>query len=260
MKIYLAKLQNGEYIQFLNDVLVLVQESPLVKEDLKTNIKHLSTQVTKLEGVFKIRGHVLTAKIKEADAKRDQAFIGLKNVVKGYQSHNNAELVDQANQIMHLFRRYGLNVSTLNYQAETENLKVLIKELNALEAKHAMLTNLGIKTWVEDLNALNESFNELYLERTTSKAKFGIQSVTASRKETDRLYNELITLLDAITLTKESRNKPVDDYKQTKQNLDELSKQYMDMVSLRKSRNQEDDLGEYDENSGEEPDDLNGEE
>jgi len=260
MKIYLKALHNGEYIQFLNDALVFVQKSPIVKEALKTNIEQLSTQVLKLEDAFKVRGHVLTSKIKEADAKRDQSFIGMKNVVKGYQNHNNQELVDQANQVMHLFKKYGLNVSNLNYQAETENLKLLIKELAVVEVEYSVLTNLGIKTWVEDLKVLNELFNELYLERTTSLASLGTLSVSAFRKETDVFYNELVTLLEAIRLTEKSRNHPVEDYEEAQQNLNKLTEQYMSIINLRKSRAQEDSLGEEGPDLNNEQDNLEGEE
>lgn len=249
MKIQLDRFRNGEYIQFLKDVLVLSKEHSLVRQDLRTNIEKLSNQVEKLERVFKVRGHVLTSKIREADVKRDQVFIGLKNVVKGNLNHFDDVRVEHANQVMHLISRYGVNVTNLNYQAETENLDVLIKALGVLETEQGILTNLGIMNWVEELMVLNDSFNELYILRTTSKAETGVQSVRLFRKETDGMYHQLIALLDAIILTKNAKNKPVDLYVQTKQNLDELSKQYIDMVLLRKSRTQEESSDEEDTSS-----------
>lgn len=239
MNIQLDKLHNGEYIKFLKNVIILTQEKSLVKEDLKTIINHLSVQVDKLDQVLELKGHTLTVKIKEADTKRDQAFNGLKGIVKSYLNHYNATTVDQAKQVMHLIQRFGVKVSKLNYQKETEYIDVLVSELNKLEAEQGLLTNLGIIDWTQELNALNKTFDELYLSRTISIAEKGIQSVTSLRIESDETYRQLKKVLKAIIVLKTFKNEPMEAYEVTKQNLDELAKGYTSIIRLRKAKAKE---------------------
>lgn len=69
-KIRLQHLRNGEYIQYLNDVLTVIKANNKIYTPLKTYIDPLQNQVIKLEQVFKFRGHALIVKIREADQKR----------------------------------------------------------------------------------------------------------------------------------------------------------------------------------------------
>ena len=244
MKIQLKSLHNGEYINFLKNVIILTQERPSVKKDLKTITDQLSTQVDKLDQVLELKGHALTEKIREADNKRDQAFNGLKQMTKAYLDHFDPTTVDHAKQVIHVIERFGIKIYKLNYQKETEYIEVLVSELEKLETTQGSLTSLGILNWVQELKALNSAFNELYLSRTTSIAEMGIHSVTSFRKETDEIYHQLIEVLTATIVFKTFKNQLVEDYKVVKQNLDELAKEHMDVIRLRQARAQDDSSDE----------------
>lgn len=238
MNIQLEKLHNGEYINFLKNVIVLTQEKPSVKRDLKRIINQLSIQVSKLDQVLEVRGHALTVKIKEADQKRDLAFNGLKGMVKSYLNHYNPTKVEHARQVIDLIQRFGLGLSRLNYQKETQYINTLVRELEQLETEQGILTNLGVLNWVQELKTLNHVFDELYLSRTTSIAEAGIHSVTSFRKETDKIYRQLKKIIYVMIEYKTFKNQPLKGYLVTKQNLDELAKEYTDIIRLRKARAQ----------------------
>lgn len=233
-KIKLKELKNGAYIQFLNDVLSIVKSEDSVKKSLEDFIVPLSVQVLKLERVYEVRGHELTIKIQEADKKRDQTFNGLKGIVKGYLKHHDSILVDHAKQVMFLIERYGMDISSLTYQIETENIKLLVDELMILENEQGALSHLGITSWVTDLNAFNNVFNTLYLRRNKDYATEGFTSVTAGRKETDAIYYKLIQLLDACILTK----KGAFAYVEVRTRIQVLSKTYNEGLYLRKGKSE----------------------
>lgn len=201
-KIRLKKLKNGAYIQFLNDVLTIVQSETLVKKTLEDRIIPLSAQVTKLERVYEVRGHELTVKIQDADKKRDSTFDGLKGIVKAYLKHHDSNLKAYAKQVMLLIGRYGMDMSNQTYQVETESIKLLVEQLRTLESNQGILSHLCILSWVNDLDTFNNDFNTLYLERNEGYARLGLSSVSSGRKETDVLYYKLIEYIEACIVIK----------------------------------------------------------
>lgn len=230
--IKLIQLRNGEYIQFLNSVLNIISADKQVKDGLRYNRIRLGNQVAKLEEVYLIMGNDLTAKIREADKKRDVTYLGLKEIIKGCLKHFDPILKSKAEIAMHVLKRYNLNVDELSYQTETENLKLLIDALYDLESKDKVLTSLNIIEWVDQLKVYNEGFNKLYLKRNTSYAKIGLTSVSAGRKETDKLYRDLIKVLDAtIILRKKSFR-----YQKVRNQINTLITSYNDTIVKRKAQ------------------------
>lgn len=232
-RIKLQELKNGEYIQFFNDVLTIVKAEDSVKKNLEDYFIPLSIQVLKLEKAFKIHGNQLTAKIEEVDEKRDSAYIGLKGFVKGCLKHIDPILQSYAEDVMHVLLKYGLNIAKLNYQAETENLKLLVNELYTLESEKGILTQLGIIQWVNELKMYNEEFSTLYLKRNDSYAEIGLTSVTAGRNDANKLYSKMIELLDALIITK----KDAFLFLVTRNKINALSHSYNEVISTRKGRN-----------------------
>lgn len=91
---------------------------------------------------------------------------------------------------------------------------------------------MGITRWITDLNTFNTAFNSLYLERNASYAEMGLTSVYMRRKDTDVLYNHMMKILDAHILIQEDSMA----FKDVRAEINVLSKQYNDVLFLRKAR------------------------
>ena len=193
-------------------------------------------KIVKLERVFKIRGHELTIKIAEADHRRDRAFKGFKNIIKGCLYHDDLRIVGYAEMVTAVLEKYGFNITSLGYMSETAYVDGVIKDLEELESSESVLTKLGIKLWIDNLKQFNQEFDRLYLERVISKAHTKLTSVSVGRKETDKVFRKMIRLLEAIIVVKEAKGEDVQLFIKVINRIDELTYKYYRLLRLRKAR------------------------
>jgi hypothetical protein len=220
-KVGTSKLHGEEHFQFIKEFINEAEaaEVPALVPNRFEELLELHNLEDEL--LETVRKSPLTEKIEKADSERDSVFFGLKDVVKGMQSHYNPRTREAATNLMIVFNTYG-NVSHKNYAEETGLLYNFIQEMRDNHAQE--LTTLKVDDWIEKLDEINQTFSDLIMERTRKageKPKIPMKEIKA---RIDACYGDIVRCLEAQTILASDHklepffntiNSNVDRYKNT---------------------------------------------
>ncbi|MGB0870495.1 MAG: DUF6261 family protein [Flavobacteriales bacterium] len=232
-KIKHRKLRNSEYIQFLNDFAILCEQNTSIKEALAFALLPFIAKLAELKASSETKTNALTTQLIGLDDERDDLFVDFKGIVKHQRRHWKSSVSGAANVVYDTIIKHIPNISSLNYQAETERLETLITMLNRLESEQNVLTILKVTGWVEKLNELNTAFNSLYIERTTTDSASKKESVSNLRLESINLYEEVVSLFMGIMVYKRSINEDISDWNIVLNSINLHIDKYNDIDTLR---------------------------
>jgi chemotaxis response regulator CheB len=137
----------------------------------------------------------------DGDHERDTILIGIKDSVKAASRHFDANVQQAARRLKIVLDTYDSPqpLITLPYDAETAAVNNLLQEF---EGKYAAdVQTAGLTAWVEELRNRNRAFEMLaaaYTEQQAEKPPFNPKEV---RRETDRAYRDIVTVISAWMLT-----------------------------------------------------------
>ena len=155
-----------EFLQFIGNVLMIVNQHHPDKLKLKTLCHALSLPYEKLQESYKQNpvGDI-TPQLASLDERRDRAVICLHKVSKGYAHHEDEKKVAASKLITACMAKYGSKLYQLNYSAETATLKNLIRDLQTNAACMAALQELHLAEVVEVMHQANTEFEALFVQR-----------------------------------------------------------------------------------------------
>ncbi len=169
MLIKSTNLKNAHLMDF-SEVMSLVA-SFLEKEDLDalklTNVsKEFNDALHALEGALtQARKTGITDSLLEADKLRDDVFTGLNLTLRGMTHFPDHAIADTAAAITIVVEKYGKGIKKLPQREETAVLTNLIQDLKSDDHKTQVET-VSLTAWVEELEKANNTFEQLYTERT----------------------------------------------------------------------------------------------
>ena len=233
--IKLTQLRNDEFIQFIRDLLKII-------ETLGTNALQLLIQFSKLletiaeaEKVYlQTRGSELTKKISEADTLRDNDISGIKLIAEAYTYHFDAAKVEAAELILSHIKKYGGNIAKMNYQAETTALNDFADHTENDSKLSAAIDLLGLREWLTTLKSNNIAFNELYMMRIDEQAGKPNGNLRELRAQSVEDYKELIK-----HLTAHATISPSDLYTKAINMINELIDKYNSLRRKRKDKGED---------------------
>ena len=204
--ISLSRMKNEVHVQFNESINSLI---------LKTGIEALEIEPfyalyrksldNELEALDFIRKSELTAQISEQDRVRDAIFRGFSDTVKGFRNHFDDEVRYYANILWNVFLHYG-NIAQKPLDAETAAINDFLRELQRADCAEA-IEQLRMNDWIEKMNAENEKFHKLMMERyneAAGKTTFRMKSV---RLETDNYYRSIMSWIEnRVTIGKMNRD------------------------------------------------------
>lgn len=194
--INLRNLRNSEFVQFINDLLAIVQkhDPPTIK--IETPYQSLNESQATLSLIFNQKqGSAITEDISLADGRRDTAFVGISLAVNAY-TYNFDEGVRLAAQLLSESLQKYTGTADLNYSAETSVLINLLTNWRSDSELISAIDTLGLRAWINELEVANTTFNDLFLARITESAESPTVKVKEVREEVLANYK---TLLEHIT-------------------------------------------------------------
>lgn len=195
---YLTRYRNGEYLQYIKDVLDLVNKQDVDVLELTQQRNELTTNVNTIDATYQQSlGSALTQEIIDLDTRRDNAMIGIRAVASGFLYHYNTATKKQAQDIINTISIYGSDITRKNYQEETAVLNSLIKDLETKEEVTVAIAALSLNDWLAELKAANEAFTGKYLERVEETAANPSTSIIELRALTSIAYKNLISHIEA---------------------------------------------------------------
>ncbi|TCP25201.1 hypothetical protein EV195_104234 [Tenacibaculum skagerrakense] len=228
---YVTRYRNGEYLQYMKDVLELVNKQDVDTLLLTNQRNALTGIVSQIDNAFQQSlGSSLTQGIIELDDRRDKAFMGFKSVINGFSYHYDAAKKVHALNALSAIEKYGKDITRKSYQEETAIISSLITDFESQPELVTAVTELSLTDWLTELKTANIAFASKYLERVGDTAANPLANLVELRSQATVAYRVLISHIQAhqVLNTNAAYSIIIDE-------IDVLTKQYNLVVDNRTS-------------------------
>ncbi|MCH2034649.1 MAG: DUF6261 family protein [Tenacibaculum sp.] len=230
---YVTRYRNGEYLQYMKDVLELVNKQDVDTLLLTNQRNALASIVSQIDSAFQQSlGSALTQGIIELDDRRDKAFMGFKSVINGFTYHFDTAKQVHAQNALLAIDNYGKDITRKSYQEETAIVSSLVNDFESQPELITAVTELNLTDWLNELKIANTAFASKYLERVGETAANPLANLVELRSQATIAYRILISHIQAhqVLNTNAAYSIIIDE-------VDVLTKQYNLVVDNRTSSN-----------------------
>ena len=222
--------RNGEYLQFMKNVLTIYQKFDLDALHLTSRVQVLTDSTASMNEVFmSITAHELTPELQLLDQRRDKALIGIRLYLDCMTYKEEDTVVKAAQLLQANYFSHGDRIEKLSYQQETAVTEALLNDWATNPSLVAAQTTINITDWVALLTELNTQFNQLYVNRAQTTLKPG--QIEEKRTQMRTAYDELA--LDTMSYARIAEDKT--SYLEIIDDLNGLIGDYNQSVTLRLS-------------------------
>lgn len=201
----LKNLRNDEYFQIMKNTTSLVETNGAVVLNVVAQNDALIQKTIEYDVLFKrSTASEITQEIFDIDVRRDNAVIGISNVVNGNLYHFDPTMKAAATKLDNNLKLYGAKIISQNYQAETATLSSLVGDWETKPDLTAAMTLLNLKVWKDELKAANILFDEKYLARTQEYGDASPENILSKREETNQAYYTLKSFLESFSVVQPS--------------------------------------------------------
>lgn len=198
MNPYLNRFRHGEYLQYMRDVLNLLNKQDTTALQLSNQVAELTTATNSIDAAFKqSKGSTITQDIIALDDKRDRAIVGIRMLANTYKYHYNEQLKLAATKIAKSIGIYGNDITRKNYQEETAIINSIIQDFETNTELLEALAKINATEWVAELKKQNKEFEEKYVERVEETATNPFINVPSLRENATTIYRALIERIRA---------------------------------------------------------------
>lgn len=247
--IYYRKLRIGEFIQFIKQLLKFCQEKNPELLGVDKQVKTLEQRWNELEQLFKKdAGSELTITLEKQDERRDKAISGLRLFFESITYHFDTVKRKAGQMLLNVIEKYGKGIAKKGYQEESAILSGIVKDWDNDPANMEALRLLNVEDWKNELQGANDSFDEVYRQRTSELTNIPEASATELREPVMDAFREFAKHLSAhATLTEDAKahedlaallNKHIEQYNQI------VRRRYGNAVAM------EEELSEAQQSSG----------
>jgi hypothetical protein len=202
IRLKLINLRNDRHFQFGVEFIALMGLFAAVMAKVQTLFNaFVALHEQEDTALKKITKSALTKKMKNIDKERDAIFRGMVDVVKSALRHFNSEVVDAAERLKIILDTYG-NVVYKSFDEETAALYNLLKDL--IEKGAADIVTVGLTDWIEKLQTLNNTYQEMSRERFHEVSQRSPLVLKNVRQEADNTYRAIVEHIEALMLTEGS--------------------------------------------------------
>ncbi|MDR0516976.1 MAG: DUF6261 family protein [Fibromonadaceae bacterium] len=149
------------------------------------------------EALKKIVKSEFTAKIHEADKARDDIYIGMVEMNTAALKHFSPQIREAATRLKIVFDTYG-KVAQKPLNEETSAIYNILQELNGKYTED--VSAVGIGQWVSELEARNNAFEKLVVERFDEAAAKTDIVLKDARAQLDAVYFAMRERLNALVV------------------------------------------------------------
>jgi hypothetical protein len=194
-------MRNNAHYEFADEARTLYNACASTETSLAPTASQLNATVNEeRNNLDAARGSELTPELKGLDGNRDNTHQGLVSTLEGATHHSNPEIAAAAVKLLEVTKHYG-NIPRLPYDDASAAYGDLLREMST-PAHMAMVSLVGVASWLSDLGAANAAFIEKMLERyaETDHAK-ATGKMKAARANSDEKLNAALDKVDALVIT-----------------------------------------------------------
>lgn len=196
--IYMARIPGGAHFLFVNNVCERAEADAKVKVGAKAELEALcATRDEESAALALSRKSLLSDTIREADNRREQLYITLRNIVKAYRTFPVEAEAKAARRLMQLLKDYSIN-PRMQRDAETGLLVHLLDDLAGPYA--ADVATLRIAPLVLALAEVNELLRNTTDRRADERSAHVAGRLKKARKAADRAYREFVRKVNALAV------------------------------------------------------------
>ncbi len=198
IEIKLYELHNPEYLQVIKLLLKMCANKGVVALKIVDEYNNMQTMYLKLDGIYQQQlGSTITGRIEKSDFRRDRAITGIVMYVDSNTYYFDEAIAEAAVILKADLAKYGSSIARANYATESTILDNIAKEWKTIPKMVDAVKLLSLEAWVEELEAANVEFADLYLLRNTETSALPDDTVGKLRVEADALYLELSKMLES---------------------------------------------------------------
>ncbi|WP_298423280.1 DUF6261 family protein [uncultured Kordia sp.] len=194
----LDRYRNSEFLQYMKDVLELVNTKDVATLQLVKERDALQNIALEMDNLFQQeQGSGITQELIELDTRRDKAFMGIKGLLETHEHHYDDTMQSAASRLLYNMNTFGTNIPRLNYQAETAVIDSMLSDWETQTDLSTAITTLAMTDWVAELKTANEAFNNRFLARVSESAASTATSFTTMRDDSTNTYRVLVAHIEA---------------------------------------------------------------
>jgi len=194
----LSRLQNEEHFKYQTGFKeLIVKLTPAALGIESQFLAYLPLYDNECDAIDFVRKSDITDPLTDSDGDRDYTYRGFADYIKSACNHYIPEMKLAARRVQIVIDEHG-NIAAKTYDKETAAIISLISKLNQDYANDVM--TLGIAGWLNELQANNETFDQLMNSRFTQenlKTQLRMKSV---RLEVDDVYRTIIDRVNALII------------------------------------------------------------
>jgi hypothetical protein len=197
-RIKAEKLRNEVWFQFYTEFKKLVEQFDPKALNIEELFAAFIVLYVKADNALEIiRKSATTEQIIEVNRLRGVILRGFSDAVKSALSHFDPTKRELARQLKIVLDHYG-NIARMPYDEGTATIYNFIQEMKGAQANN--VAALGLNDWITQLNTENQKFETLSKNRYTEKAgKIGVNMLEI-RRETDKIYRNIVIRIEALIL------------------------------------------------------------
>ena len=193
-KIDTEHFRNKTHFEFMSEMNGLFVSFPVNSAKISEKFGKFAALLADEDvAVITVRKYENTDAIAQVDADRDNTFRGIRNLLQAALRDFEPHVKEAAERLKIVFDTYG-NVPRLDYDEETTAINNLMQEL---DARPSDLNATAIARWTEELRRLNGELHTLMTARYSEEAQRSQLQMRKVRKEIDKVYDEIVYLLEA---------------------------------------------------------------
>lgn len=139
-----------------------------------------------------------TEEIEQADGVRDNTWLGIKTMAEALLRVGTEDQKRAAKRFLDSANAHNIGISQ-KYEIETESLRQFIQVCEGDLA--ADVATLGLTALIAQLKQENEAVHTLIQQRNTEAAGIEVAAMKTAREETDALYKQLVTIINAFAIS-----------------------------------------------------------
>ena len=196
--IYMARIPGGAHFLFVNNVCERAEADAKIKVGAKAELEALRATRDEEDAALALsRKSLLSDTIREADKRREQLYVTLRNIVKAYRTFPVEAEAAAARRLVQLLKDYAIN-PRMQRDAETGLMVHLLDDLAGQYA--ADVATLRIGPLVEALKEVNEQLRSTTDRRSDERSAHVVGRLQKARKEADRAYSAFVRKVNALAV------------------------------------------------------------
>jgi len=217
-------LQNAEYLQFLQQWVVIIKRHDAALLKIKNEYDKLNLVIELLQKALqKEKGNALTKLLNQLDSERDGYIIGFIKFLDAMTYHPTASIAANAKSLLHFVNGFGKRIAYTTQFTETTILNSIVDGINNNAERKAALATLNGNDWIIAIDTKNKEFTLQWGNRVVTDTDDNkTESFTSVRKRANAAVEIVEEMFISRYRSEKADSKDVKNFENCADELNEL--------------------------------------